>query len=383
MLFNKKILVILLSLLFFLGCNNSRLELKEEKGAISLNVPVMSDIVSDTLTKTVKGQKKRALLVADIIEYEIYSGNDLYQTGSIATESIVFHEGNIDIYPGTYTMVVNIYNLDVSSELPVSTGFSEEFVVESGLYTPVIITTIPNSPTVVDSNDVLTLYNSDFVPTIVADVFNVGSEMWFEYTALYDNTELTFDFVAGDYNTEFIVFLYNSEGLLVDVLETLYNDSMVLSGSAGDIYYIGVLYVDLSEGSPVSALNEVTLLSSEYIPVVEPEPPVVVVDNIVASDTWQVLEITFGESNFYTVDVTPGSTYVLSWDDAFNGSGTYSADVWVSVDDNLGNNYIYQQDSGFSNPVTLTIPDGVSTLTVEINGNWNGGFLGVFFQEVN
>ncbi len=102
---------------------------------------------------------------------------------------------------------------------------------------------------------------------------------------------------------------------------------------------------------------------------------------IVPSSEWLTVNIEFQLSSFYTFNVTPGTSYTVSWDSSWEGSGVYDADVIVEATDNLGNTY-FSSDEGYIPPHIITPGEGVTTVTLDINGFYIGGELGLLVEEV-
>lgn len=320
MLFNKNYFVIILSLLFLFACNNNgeslyidpTSESEEVVGTVEVNIPVISSLVSDQLTRAKKTINNRALLAIDVIAYEIYDENGLFESGVLSTigQGVEYYT-ILEVAPGSYTMSVDIYNTDVSSDVPVVSGVSGSFTVESGGLTPVFITPIPNAPIEVDSEDSLTLNNSGFVATLADEQLEMGSEKWFKYTALYDNTTLELNTIDGDFNTGYFFFVYDENGIPVNSLATIFNDEVLtLSGSAGDIYYIGVIYADLSGGIDTIELTSVTLNSNELV--IEDNDNTFNTATALTTDGMYVSGLIHeNDSDFYSINVTDGVMYTI------------------------------------------------------------------------
>lgn len=54
--------------------------------------------------------------------------------------------------------------------------------------------------------------------------------------------------------------------------------------------------------------------------------------------------------NYYRLSVNPGTTYRIAWDDSYEGSHNYSADIKVSVYDGDFSTLLYSTDSGYDTP---------------------------------
>lgn len=99
------------------------------------------------------------------------------------------------------------------------------------------------------------------------------------------------------------------------------------------------------------------------------------------SYTWQDLSIEYEEVQKYYVDVTPGSIYTIRWDDDYDGSGYYDADITVSIDDTFGTILLGSTDSGYNSPQTFTVPYGVYTIAVNVTGYYAGGSYSIQIVE--
>jgi hypothetical protein len=74
---------------------------------------------------------------------------------------------------------------------------------------------------------------------------------------------------------------------------------------------------------------------------------------------------TSGEVKMYRVDVTPETSYAVSWDDSYQGSGSYSLNIEVSAyRQDLTTAYFTGMDSGYANPRLITALDNVIYIKV-------------------
>lgn len=103
-------------------------------------------------------------------------------------------------------------------------------------------------------------------------------------------------------------------------------------------------------------------------------------EDFTPSSEWQVIDIYKNVDQAYRVLVTPGSTYNVSWDELYNGSGIYTSDVYVDAFDNLGNLHLNSIDTAYSTPQSITIPDGVSELYIVVRG-YKTGTIGLKIEE--
>lgn len=123
--------------------------------------------------------------------------------------------------------------------------------------------------------------------------------------------------IIKESSQDLILTIYNSSFEIINQL-TMANNSVIISHHEDDI-----LFVEVTDN--VSGINNYTLSFVEKI-----------TEAITPSNEWQVYNVVYKESEFYSLAVTSGSTYSLSWDSSWEGSGEYSADVVVSVYDQNG-----------------------------------------------
>lgn len=486
LLYNKYYLTIFLTLLLVLGCNNSvdsqrdytEQEVNNESGSIAISIPTISDLFYESMIKSGSSEDNRAFNFVDVVSYVIYSEGEVFKTGNFFSGDYTdTFTSIIEITPGTYTMSVDIYNLDNSSQEPTASGTSESFIIESGELTAVNIITKPNTYTTIDSSSTIKLTKSDFVTTNIFYDIDMGSEMWFKYTALYDNTELHFDYILDSYRSWFSFLIFDEDGLRVGSLSTYTDKSFNLIGSVGDVYYIGATYnsnpmdnydditdvtisssqivfednnnsfdtanslttdgskiygivegthsdyysISLSAGlfyeisSTINYPLQVRLYNSNYIEYIQsyelvkalslshnavtfycPEDDTFYLDisnymaedsnmydlvisevepeTISLSDEWQNLEVDFRRSRYYILPVTPGTEYTISWDDEYDGSGTYTGDVSVSVLSISGSSYFHRVDTAYDEPKTFTPELGTTEVYIQVYGYESGTF---------
>lgn len=79
---------------------------------------------------------------------------------------------------------------------------------------------------------------------------------------------------------------------------------------------------------------------------------------IYPSSTWvtgTVYQQSVGKDTVvYVVQVEAGQSITFQWDDSYQGSGYYTADVFVTIFDAFGNEVMSRRDSGYNSTVTLT-----------------------------
>ncbi len=373
LLIRKKIIFVLL-VLFIFGCDNFQdIKTVDEKGSITFTIPSVSSSALDLLLdrdikKDKLDSKSRALIAADFIEYTVYSGTEVAETGSSTIDGQFYGEITIQLAPGTYTMVVDVFNTDNSITEPVVTASSSTFSVTSGTISDVYMTAIPNSAVAITEADSLVLNSSDFIDTIVnidTGEVSLGSEQWYSFTATSDNVSVIMDFTEGEYSTEFAIWICDENGHIITQLQTIENTYGVLSNAAGQTYYLGILYADFSDITTGNPLETMTLRFEEYVPVVE--------DAVVGPDLLTGYAAS-NVSSFYRYQVTPGSDYIVSFDANYTDMNlfVYSEDeseVYFS-------NYVYDQAS------TIITPGAdVTSVIVEISGDYDSGSFDLMFNE--
>ncbi|MDH5718167.1 MAG: DUF4215 domain-containing protein [Spirochaetia bacterium] len=84
---------------------------------------------------------------------------------------------------------------------------------------------------------------------------------------------------------------------------------------------------------------------------------------------------TLGQSEFFSFNATGTTQYAIYWDDSYDGTGTYSADIWMSAIDSTFTTLFSMVDSGYNFPQIIYPAPGMVTL--EANANWLEGTLGV------
>jgi hypothetical protein len=101
-------------------------------------------------------------------------------------------------------------------------------------------------------------------------------------------------------------------------------------------------------------------------------------------DTWTSGVIAaVGEKKLYSINITPGKIYAINWDDSYQGSGTYTGDVKVSVyKQDLTTSYFEDYDSGYTTPRTITPQENTVYLKVEAYSTTGTGSFGLKVSEV-
>lgn len=106
--------------------------------------------------------------------------------------------------------------------------------------------------------------------------------------------------------------------------------------------------------------------------------------NLPISTSWTVGNLTgSGTAIYYSVSVSPGQTYGISWDDDYSGSGTYTGDIQVTayhVD--AATEYFTERDSSYFSPSYVTVPSGETTLYLLVESFNNSDSFGDFAIQV-
>lgn len=128
---------------------------------------------------------------------------------------------------------------------------------------------------------------------------------------------------------------------------------------------------------PLSAANDGICSAFEVVAAApSADCPNVVGSPFAVSATWQSFTLApLGQSIRVEYSVTAGTTYTVSWDDSFNGTATYTGDIWVNGWNSDGTQFIFAQDSGYTTPVTFTAV-ATGTVVFELNANWATGTVG-------
>jgi hypothetical protein len=87
-----------------------------------------------------------------------------------------------------------------------------------------------------------------------------------------------------------------------------------------------------------------------------------------ASASWTVGNLAAGGYVWYGFGATAGTVYNVQWDDSYQGSGAYSADICVSAyRPGLTSYYFYRIDSGYISPRTFTAT-ATETVYIKVEG---------------
>ena len=99
---------------------------------------------------------------------------------------------------------------------------------------------------------------------------------------------------------------------------------------------------------------------------------------------WANGNISSTGSATYSFSVTSGTTYYIWWNDAYEGNGTKTLDVVVSVQDSGGYNIFYNADSSWSNPTSfIASSSGTVLITVTPYEHGATGSFGIVYRTTN
>lgn len=311
----------------------------------------------------------------DAYDNAIYSYASEYWYSITAVSNATIVEV-LDNTPGIKSAVVIAYNN--LGELIASSDFYTDLVFESIVGEEYYIAVIPveyyDDGTVTPAEvsimwsqfDLSDNDNSvETATSMTTDGVNVNSTLFNDDSDYYSIsvTEGNTYNLQNDSSQELSITVINSSSEIIDSFTV--NNSHTISAN-----YTGTLYFQVSDSTAGINTYNFSVLEKVIIP-------------ITTSNEWQVLDVVHNEVELYSFIVTPGSTYSLSWDSSWEGSGAFSADVIISVYDTYGNTYVESTDSGYYNPKIFTIPDGITNIIIEIDGYYWGGDLGVLLQDVS
>ncbi|MDR2095157.1 MAG: fibronectin type III domain-containing protein [Treponema sp.] len=92
-------------------------------------------------------------------------------------------------------------------------------------------------------------------------------------------------------------------------------------------------------------------------------------------EQWISNTLTEGTAHYYTFYAIAGTTYYISWDDNYDGSGKYNCDIRVSA--SIDGAVLFSgADSGYTDPIPVTVANsGNISITVEGYGyDWAGTY---------
>jgi hypothetical protein len=84
------------------------------------------------------------------------------------------------------------------------------------------------------------------------------------------------------------------------------------------------------------------------------------------------------KSHSYRFYANAGTTYYIRWDDSYQGSGSKTSDVFVSVDYPNGPCAFYRRDSGYATAASIT-PSASGYVTIAVTGG-TGTYAMLYYQ---
>ncbi len=255
---NKKIIIfisciIILSCSQEIGTNNTQLITKD--CTVQISIPLVSDYIAEQLVKdTGVLTNSRGFFFANKFVATLYSNSQVVQSENISTDIYSSIDSgkdlSITIPAGTYTLKVDIYNINNSDTIPVVSGISDEFTVLSGQVVPVSVSPIPVNAESITLGESILFSEDDFLPTVVkmtTQGYEIipGSEKWYSFIATSNKTKV--DILSNNLSSS--PFNYNTKRFSYTVLSSsgqrLFSNDLFYT-QVGETYYIGILFVENS-----------------------------------------------------------------------------------------------------------------------------------------
>lgn len=265
LLFNKmnRVLVLVLIIAIF-SCNNNQLNNTSNSNIEASNTGSVKMIIPSLLSNLgiefPETTNSRAIISADYIETTVYKNGQIletYKDYNLFSNGLDFST-RIILTPGTYTLKVNIYNINNSIDEPVLFAESEEFNVVKDDTTHVFLTAKPVKSLVLEK-DGSVLYNQTDKKRfkIYYDWYKEentlvsGVETWLSFTANSEYTEIYID--KSLRNSNIVVKLFTPED------SYLIAESSIVKTVQNTEYYIGVIGLDYSNyynwSNPINPSN--------------------------------------------------------------------------------------------------------------------------------
>lgn len=358
-----KSFLILISITVILSCNNKVIDEitneVEQGGGIELSIPTISSELKADLLKTAFQIDSRAVLGTQRIDYIVTSNDTVVISSSVNSDSFIEGSLYVELEPGDYNISVEVFNTFTSDIDPMVFG-SSDFTVYANEVTDVFIVAKPVDPTVITEASTLVFDSNNFEPTIVTQYENsifVGSELWYQITPESENLRLNLDYQNTPSTADFYFFIYDESGFITSSVASIHDGPTIeLFQTAGNTYYIGVLYIDFAGGVNTNHVGELTVSMEEYIPVYTSIP---------VSEEWTDIILTEGETSLFIVEnLEPGKTYDVEVMDRYDSP---ELEASVMFQDELGGNSF---SSGFP---LVYINEGESSFEFYLTSGMNTG----------
>jgi hypothetical protein len=301
-------------------------------GTISITIPRIASWITVPPSPTSKGVSNnssiKAYAIADSAHFEL---KDSANADVVAPWDVTNASGNIttvkeNITPGTdYTLYVKIYNLAVSSTVQVVEGQAGPISIVDSQITPVTVTCIPYNPTqvVVGTPSAAASLSQEQEKWYYADIPDIG---------LYDFT------VSPTPSNSLNLGLFNAAG--VNISSSSYSKIVLYNSAVNTRYYLGVANT-YSSGTVNFTVN------------VSPTT----ITSLPLGPSWTAGSLnSYYDQKWYSFDALAGNAYTIGWDDSYQGSGTYTSDVYVSAyHADFTTSYFSGYDSGYSSPQQISV----------------------------
>lgn len=319
LVFIKRFLI-LIAITMILSCNNTldssedQITEVEQSGGIDLSVPTMSSVIKSDILKTAFIADSRAVLGAHRVDYVITSAGEEVKSSSSSSDDFMNNSIYIELEPGDYSISVEVFNTYTSEDVPMVSG-SEDFTVTADQITDVYIIAKPVNPALITQDDTLVFNSHDFTVSttdLYANDVSVGSELWYKITPVSENLLLTLDYEMVPAASDFFFFIHNENGMPINSVSSFSDGTSVeLFDTAGNTYYIGVIFLNLTGSDFISHLGELTVTMGEFIPEYTSIP---------VSEEWTDIILEENELSFFIVEnLEVGKSYdveVLDRDDS-------------------------------------------------------------------
>ncbi|MBN1646669.1 MAG: hypothetical protein JW874_01435 [Spirochaetales bacterium] len=173
-----------------------------------------------------------------------------------------------------------------------------------------------------------------------------------------------------------------------DYTYTMYDDyyQTTVSGSGswdcdGDYFYMGVIGVPFEQITEDHFQTElITGYPTDYY---RKSVYPIEITSISLDEGWVVFTIEDEEYMYFSFDATAGTTYEIQWDDDYDGTDTYDADIIVAAyESDHETTYFTSDDSGYTYPAVITpAEDGAVYIEIRTFAFSNGGTAAIQVYE--